>query len=330
MEWSMPNLRLVTWNIGGAKFLREKKPVQNALRTRINQGLTELIQKHQPDLILLQETVRYGHSEHPTDFIRPPAGYYYDVSVAIDTLMQTHPSKWSTYRSGGHWSQKDYLAQGLGMLWKKDMAHAPIWEFRGIAGPVIEKEIVRLETGLYTGDRDTEPRLAVVTHFMISNKDQLRDIFIVHLHLSTLKGEREKFPRMDDLGSRTRLEQIEVILNGIVSRYEEWRLQTGYDEKKPSALWILAGDFNCTPDSPEIQKIERMNFIDMNPDKGQGSKGQGFPENRAEITVDYIFAGPRHHVFETKSLQTVIQNNSTPLYHLTGSDHYPVLAEVPV
>ena len=225
-------IKLVTWNVGGAKFLKEQRSTRTELQKRINQGLHSIIQKYQPDILLLQEVVRFGNGSGPSEFIQPPAGYFYDCSIAIDTRSQSHPLKWLPYRSGGHWSKTDYLAQGLGMLWKEELMHAPLWEFEGMRGPEIGKEIVRLETGLYTGDRDTEPRLLVVSHFITGDSEIPQDIFVIHLHLSTLKKEREGIQEMDEHGSRIRLTQIDLILNGVIARYQEFCQQAGMEKSR--------------------------------------------------------------------------------------------------
>jgi endonuclease/exonuclease/phosphatase family metal-dependent hydrolase len=328
LEFMSATIKLVTWNIGGAKFLKEPQATRIKLQEKINQGLHSVIRNVQPDILLLQEVVRFGSGSKVTEFIQPPAGYFYNGSIAIDTRSQSHPMKWRPYRSGGHWSKTDYLAQGLGMLWKKELKHAPLWEFEGAPGPDLEKEMVRLETGLYTGDRDTEPRLLVVSHFILDGVEKRQDIFVINLHLSTLKKEREGIPEMDARGSQIRLNQIGLILNGVIARHQEFSRQAVAARSRFPAVWIVAGDFNCTPDSAEIRTLKQNGFVDLNPRKGRGSKGKGFPDNRPEITVDYILAGQDAPALAVAQMQNVIPNNPEPFYEQTGSDHYPVFAEI--
>jgi endonuclease/exonuclease/phosphatase family metal-dependent hydrolase len=262
------------------------------------------------------------------NLIDVPEGYYYKPSIALDTKRQTYREKWEKFREAGGWSQDDYLALGTGILWRKDLTHCAIWDFDNAqAGNDIQNEEVHLDTGLYTGDRDTEPRLAVVAHFVLNSNETPLDIFIVNLHLTTLKGEREGILERDDLGSRIRLAQIDIILNGIVSRYNQWRKQKNIT--RVPALWFLAGDFNCTENSPEIAKIQRMNFLDIVPNKGSGTKGSGVPTTKATIVVDYIFAGSTYTTFNPNSVKDVISNNLV-LHNITGSDHFPLYGKLEI
>ena len=53
-----------------------------------------------------------------------------------------------------------------------------------------------MDSGLYFGDRNTEPRAALVSHFIYDSGPSTGDpkpldIFVVNLHLTTLMMERE-------------------------------------------------------------------------------------------------------------------------------------------
>jgi len=202
---------------------------------------------------------------------------------------------------------------------------------------MVAKEIVRLETGLFTGSRDTEPRLAVVVHFIIDSHDKPLDIFVVNLHLTTLKGEREGSPDKDAAAARVRRQQIDVVANGIVSRYNEWAAEKVKEEKKKDkqfkrmpAVWVIGGDFNCMPLSPEISAMGQMNFIDLSPHKGPGTKGDHVPIVDATITLDYLFAGPAYYSLDPYLAKIATDRNPTPLEPYKVSDHFPVLADVPL
>jgi endonuclease/exonuclease/phosphatase family metal-dependent hydrolase len=330
-------IRVITWNIGGAKFLG--LPADNPegmsrpeFRLALNKAIIKLCEDHQPDFVVLQEIVRYGDPAHPQDLLEKVPGYHFDTSIAIDTINHSHPTKWKKYIKEGKWDVDTYLAQGYGILWRENIEHAAIWDFAGRSGPKIEKEIVHLDTGLFTGNRDTEPRLAVVTHFIVRANSEPMDIFIVNLHLTTLKGEREGSPNKDDNASKTRQAQIDLVMHGIVSRYNEWvkdELKKRGIERPP-AVWILAGDFNCMPTSPEIGSIQRMNFIDLNPNKASGTKGKGVPLKKATITLDYIFAGPAYYALDPYFVRKEIEGNPTPFTHYQVSDHFPIIAEIPI
>jgi endonuclease/exonuclease/phosphatase family metal-dependent hydrolase len=330
-------IRIITWNIGGAKFLglpegNTQQIGRQIFSQELNKAIRKLCEDHRPDFVVLQEIVKYGDPARPQDLLKKVPGYHYDASIAIDTANHSHPTKWEKYIKKGDWSLNTYLAQGYGILWRENIEHASIWDFTPHLGPKIEKEIVHLDTGLFTGNRDTEPRLAVVTHFIIQTQGSPLDIFIINLHLTTLKGEREGSPNKDNDASKTRQGQIDIVMNGIVSRYNEWmreNLQKHGLDRQP-AIWILAGDFNCMPNSPELGSIQRMNFIDLNPNKGSGTKGKGVLLKKATITLDYIFAGPAYYALDPYFVRKEIEGNPTPFTQYRVSDHFPVFAEVPI
>ncbi len=323
-------IKIVSWNIGGAKYLSGKDSERDQYKNKLNNSLKRLAEDFDPDFIVLQEIVKYGDPALPEDPITPPSGYFYDASVAIDTKNQSHPTKWRKYYNEKKWPPKTYLAQGYGILWRKDIPHSSIWDFSENTENRIEKEIIRIDTGIFTGNRNSEPRLAVVTHFIKTVNEKPIDIFIINLHLTTLNGEREGYPNQDSLGIEIRHQQIDIVLNGIVSRYNEWAAKEYCEVSRPPAIWVLAGDFNCVPSSSEIKKIKRMNFIDLNPNKGSGTKGKGFPVSKATITLDYIFAGPAYFAIDPYLIKQDIEANPLPLYQFKASDHFPIFANLPI
>jgi endonuclease/exonuclease/phosphatase family metal-dependent hydrolase len=329
--------RVVTWNIGGAKFLDlpvqptpESPYTREMFRDDLHDALNRLTRDFRPDVILLQEIVRFGSLPDDLIEIAKIPGYYYAPSVAIDTVNQAHPQKWAKYYDRDKWPEGTYLAQGYGLLWRQTLPHAAIWDFAGQTGSTLEKEIVRIETGLFTGSRDTEPRIAVVTHFISEFQGKPLDIFVINLHLTTLKGEREGSPSKDVAASRVRQQQLEVVANGVVSRYNEWVADRRQKDKRLQAIWVLGGDFNCMPNAPEIKALERMNFIDLNPTKGSGTKGTTVPVERATITLDYLFAGPAYFSIDPYLAIQATNANPLPLSQYRVSDHFPVLADVPI
>jgi endonuclease/exonuclease/phosphatase family metal-dependent hydrolase len=208
-------------------------------------------------------------------------------------------------------------------------------------------EKVHLDSGLYFGDRNTEPRAALVAHFIIKPKgkgEQIPlDIFVVNLHLTTLTMEREGIPEIDLSASKIRQSQLDIIFRGIVSRYNTWKTQ-GFPVrgerrkakkwesfKRHQPLWILAGDFNFTEESVEYNSIKNLNFIDVINQKGSGTKSKGVGSNPT-LTVDYIFAGP-----EFISLDPIITKEkikSNVVIHRQDvkkiSDHFPMFASIPL
>ncbi len=376
-------IKILNWNIGGAKYLEDKKDERKKTKDKINKGLIRLIEDHDPHVITLQEIVKYGKkeidnegnkkisSEDIVDIkninknIEKEKQYCYHPFALIDTEKVSSRAKWEKVIKEDGWDKDEkgveinkdnlYFAQGNSFLIRKDMAHFPVWDVsksedgkNRVYGDNHAIEKVHLDTGLYFGDRNTEPRAALVAHFILGPDGIKRmkplDIFIVNVHLTTLKTEREGIPEIDMEASRLRLAQLDIIFYGIVSRYNTWK-QSGYlqrgERREPEdwetferyqPLWILSGDFNFTPESTEYELIKKMNFMDLilSDNKGKGTKAKGVG-NAATLTLDYIFAGPKFISFDPIITEPklrgnmVIDNNAVRV-----SDHYPMVAEIPI
>lgn len=210
-------------------------------------------------------------------------------------------------------------------------------------------EVVALESGLYFGERNTEPRAALVVHIVLSQigDEELPyplDVFVVNVHLTTLMLEREGVPAVDEKAAQTRMRQIDSVLNDVISRYNEWRAQSfvirgehippnskdgrveTHDRLPP--IWIIAGDFNFTPESLEYATLVRRGFLSMVPGRTK-AKGLG---NDPSLTVDYIFAGPRFEAIDPDRAEDFRENrNKVDVDDDTRvSDHFPLFASVPI
>lgn len=343
--------KVLNWNIAGAKFLEKKKDEREKYRTELNESLKDLIKAHKPDVLTLQEIVRYKEpGSDIRDLIDPIDGYNYYSFPLIDTENLSIRAKWNKLVKYGEWNKETFFAQGNSILFKKELPHFPVWSLPKSKNQKLERdghfiEQVSLQSGLYFGDRDTEPRAALVAHFVydvVSKDGNIKplDIFVVSIHLTTLTMEREGIPSVDAEASSIRLYQLNTIFNGIVSRYNSWR-QQGYLERgkprKPEEwethdryppIWIVAGDFNFTPESVEYKTIQMMNFIDCVPIKGNGTKakGTGLP---ATIVLDYIFAGPKFISLDPLITENAIRDNQVS-HNISVSDHYPMCATIPI
>ena len=350
MSRNYTGIKILSWNVGGAKFLKLPKsdpktrnpaPNRHEFRCALNKRLEQLLHLHRPDFVLLQEIVQYECYPNPFNLItREWEDYYYLPVIAIDTLNQNHPLKWKPYREEGAWSEDAYLAQGYGLLWKKKIYHCPIFgDFRDEQQlrndyhlPI---EIVHIDTGLYRGDRDTEPRLAVVAHFVLSAPDGPIDVFLVNLHLTTLKGEREGVLSRNREGRVIREKQLDLILDGIVSRYNQWWNERidDWKMKRHKPVWILGGDFNCLPDSDEIRKIRSNGFFNLIHDH-QPTKASGLG-SEAGIILDYLFAGLDNYSIDATIMQTdfteqLRQVSQTVIDGPMISDHRPISGYLPI
>jgi endonuclease/exonuclease/phosphatase family metal-dependent hydrolase len=324
------HITIMSWNMDGITFLKSDPEKRGPMKASITRQLKEdCIHKHRPDFIALQEIVRYEEDGVVKELVEPPQGYCYQSSISIDTARQNNPVKWEPIRKAGQWPAGAYLGQGNGLLWRNDIPHCSIWDLNGEkagCGEALRQEVIRIDTGLFIGTRDTEPRIAVVSHFIIEN----RHVLMVNLHLTTLLKEREGFPERDCMGAEIRGRQLDIVLNGIVSRYNQWRENQYVIDPDDRPIWFLAGDFNATENSLEIEKLKRLNFLDLCLDKGAGTK-RGKNRLSAALTLDYIFAGPAHYAFDPQTVESALEKTShPPVYDTTVSDHYPLVAKFPL
>lgn len=338
--------KILNWNIAGAKYLEEPERERNKFREELNNKLKECINRYKPDVVTLQEIVKYG--EHRKDILDPIDGYNFHAFPLIDTESLSIRAKWNKLEKRGGWPKGTYFAQGNGFLFRKDLPHHPVWSLpknSSYATKVPREhyiEKVSLESGLYFGDRDTEPRAALVAHFVYNPKEKPLDIFVINLHLTTLTKEREGIPEIDRKATKIRLSQLDVIFDGIISRYNSWR-RWGFRERgehrppeewesfdREEPVWILAGDFNATPTSHEYKMLQDLNFMDMIPNegKGTGTKASGIGKE-ATLTLDYVFAGPKFISLDPYFTEAGIRGNRV-LSEVTVSDHFPMVATIPI
>jgi hypothetical protein len=351
---------VLNWNIGGAKYLETKTKAERAkVRTELNEALNQLVKRHkpQPDVVTLQEIVRYREpsDEQIADLIDPIEGYDYCPVTLIDTELLSSQAKWNKVKADSDWNPNTFFAQGNAFLFKKTAPRFPVWDLSNLSKKsqvnsersFIER--VSLESGLYFGDRNTEPRAALIVHLIydplietdkpVQTRRPL-DIFVVNLHLTTLMMEREGIPEIDEQASRLREAQLTIVFNGIVSRYNSWKQQR-YPQRgvlrtpepweafqRHAPVWILAGDFNISPESDEYAHIRQKNFIDTVPQKGNGTKAKGVG-NPATLTLDYVFAGPKFISLDPFIEERGLKDNAVD-HNVFASDHYPMFASIPL
>jgi endonuclease/exonuclease/phosphatase family metal-dependent hydrolase len=342
--------KIINWNVAGAKFLEQKAKERAITRTKINETLISLIKEHDPDVVTLQEIVQYKDPNGKiVDLIDPPGDYKYYSFPLIDTDRLSFKGKWDKVRRLGGWSPETFFAQGNAILYHKNVAHVPVWSLLS-NGKFAKRdnrhyvEQVNIESGLYFGDRNTEPRSALVSHFIFNpdNDSKPQDVFVVNMHLTTLMMEREGIPEIDQRATKIRLSQLDIVFNGIVSRYNTWKREGFLDRGKKlnlskeetierhEPLWVLVGDFNFTPESEEYLTIKHLNFVDVIlPEKkapGTKAKGVGKP---ATIVVDYVFAGPKFISLDPNITQFDLLENCVD-HDIKCSDHYPCVATITI
>ena len=315
-DGSQDTFRVGTWNIGGLTFLRDLKKSRDVLNEEI--AVLCLNESEGLDVLLLQELT----SEDGEPILQPPKGYRLGREIVIDSKHHAHPRKWRELLR----KQKrptTVLSQGNAILWKTGLEHGSLWEPDvSHTSKELKPEIVRLDTGIYTGSRDSEPRIAMVTRFRKAG----RHIIVVNLHLTTLEHEREGTVERDAAGSAVRTRQVRLVLDGIVSTYNAWWRESGYSARLGEPIWILGGDLNGIPESDEVTMLTRARFFDLCRAKEFGTKRK-HNGARAELTLDYLFAGVVHHGI---SEHVAPMMNVPPLYAFRSSDHYPIFSEIEI
>jgi len=349
----MPIIKVMSWNMAGAKLLRQLNlddPQHSAASSYIN-AYREVWQNRMPflttpppqypDIILLQECI--GFIDHSPDPLRAGdgnlmwpsgdqilqniyGGYNCFFYPAFSSHKDPHPTKWQRYRNLPSFIEAE---QGYGICISNAGNLRKLWISNGStdvpAGPHeydLCLEAIPLPTGLYLGNRDTEPRLVIMGRMHITgNHGDARYVNFLNVHLTTLKDERVGKIRLNRKASERRLQQLDLILDNVISAYQEAtadRISRNADEGKDD-VWILGGDFNAKPDSKEITLVKRMGFVDGNPDKHLIDANPNRPHNGRIGTkwslnkillpptvLDYIFCGLERTTFPEGSQLTPI------------------------
>ncbi len=347
------DIRVMSWNMAGAKLFEQLDPepgpatasyiqaFRQAWETSIGAWL-QAEEGNRPDIILLQECIGFvDHASSPSGRWQEGAailgeifaGYDCFFFPALSSHANPHPGKWRRYAEDRsprtHIPAHVDIQQGYGICVRHGVSSRSLWVAdteapsadadRVQPGCMSCFESINVTTGLYLGNRDTEPRLAVMGRAKLESAGESRYLNYLNIHLNTLNGEREGNVRLDRKASASRLRQVELILDNVVSSYQETnrhrvpqgRAQNGRD------IWIIGGDFNTLPDSEEIAVIRRAGFIDAIPDKrievadqgggfsgGTGTKWSLGDMDSPPIVLDYIFCGLDQFTFPAGGLDT--------------------------
>ena len=302
-------IRVMSWNMAGAKLLGKlagppAKAAERYVSAYNSVWNNEIIpyftspdnSPEYPDIILLQECIgflrhterRSGRWESGQEILGKIFDNYTTFFFpALSSYTHPHPAKWEKYRQGqaiGNYLPEDIEAQqGYGICIRNKSLLRKIWvpvetdipegsdvpQMKSMFHHCFEK--TTLTTGAYLGNRDTEPRLAVMGRLMLPDDSPAgyRYVNFLNTHLTTLKGERTGSIRINQQASATRAIQLNMILNNVVSAYQEadkYRVRRSTPDRKED-VWIIAGDLNSTAESEEVSLLRRAGFVDGTPDK---------------------------------------------------------------
>ncbi len=363
-------IKIMSWNMAGAKLLGKLDSPPNNVASSYIKAYGN-VWEHSvkpylsvppndpdyPDIILLQECIgfrdtqrkssgRWQSGEHILQEVF--RGYRCFFFPALSSFTNPHPRKWQKYREGS--GIKEYLPddieaqQGYGICIRDDQRLRKIWVTdnswenadvpRGDYHLCFEE--INTTTGLFLGDRDTEPRLVIMGRMKVGVQGvDGRYLNFINVHLTTLKGERVGNIRLNRKGSSLRQQQLDLILENVISAYSEedaYRIPRISSARKED-IWIVGGDFNALLDSEELISVKRMGFVDGNPDKHLMDANRGSQYDNQIGTkwsldnpdqpltmADYILCGLERTTFPIGGIDTT--NSRRPFRPVFGDKEF--------
>lgn len=295
-------LRIATLNVSGGQKTFEEFP-HDTQQSRL-EALGLLVKQLDPTLLCLQEVSQSvdadGVSHTLLDNLIESGQYpdsFYGKTLSMETHLQVKKDIMvkGIFNDWRDWSKGNAILSKLpfGRLSEPDRAGAP-------------RNIPLYQPPAYQGNRDTEPRYAILARLK-----QPPYPFIATLHLTTLMGERH--PPL----TRNKIEQSHLMRDHQVSRLLDLVRVHILETDLPL---ILAGDFNAPRQEFCIAHLleAKNQFVRLIPEQ-EGSSHTGLDE-----AIDHIFFYPRKRLID---------------YHCRieagdlsrrASDHLPVVAEIQI
>ena len=289
------NLRIVTYNVGGGR---------DEFHTTATDILT-VIKNLQPDILGLQECTAWLDANHKS----------FSFSQQIDHVLGFEPAgylgKTISLQENFH-PRKKVMLDCLYKDWQDWIFGNAIctrYAFTRLGDPEtpgMPKNVTIFKPLVYEGNRDTDPRGAIISRVRVSDSAP----FIVSTHFTTLVGERggrtAPVPGKFEEAQTIRLQQAKKLLELLKPRLEE---------RQPI---ILMGDFNADPQEPCIRTVieGEGGFVRLTP------KSEIPTHPKVSKPVDHIFVFPGDAVQD----YTCWVDNSTAAQK--ASDHLPVAADI--
>lgn len=288
--------RLMTYNIGGGRKRHMSDKPQ----------ILKVIQDTSPDILAVQEVVQWCDAEglwhSDLDEIIEALGHEFELSIAPTLTMkdQMHPNNKAMVDA----LLSDYQD------WQKGNAVVSRWPFHRLGSPHqpgAPHSVPLHRSPVYEGNRDTEPRAALISRIGRSPQFPIA----ISMHLSTLIGERG-----DDIVSgkpeqAAHLREIET--RRLISLLRKHVLDA-------REIVFLLGDFNATLLEPSLQYLtDEGGFTAATPDQGK----QG-THPKVDQAIDHIFLFPPERIVHYESHIVDTQDAHQ------ASDHLPVVIDVTV
>ncbi len=305
-------LQVVSFNIGGARKMRPAPHNHNKLASDVVHVLRQIIQPDQPTLIALQETGQAMVNGVQKDVGRNIArglGAAYMDSFAAEVTMRhhPHPKQWNR----PDWQGMTHAAEGNAIITNLPPQGWSQGSYQPEGSPPMPSQWMRYATisraALYSsGDRDTQPRNLMAASL---NYRGIPFYFLnTHLGVLTDEDRHDLTNERSRAASQIRQAQAREILH-VVAELE----QAARAQGQPERAILLAGDFNATPDAPEMARLQGP-FQLLRP------QNAGWTHQEHRILIDHILLHDPHGQFAAVSCH--IQSR-LPFDDL--SDHRPVV-----
>lgn len=296
------NLRVATLNIGGGEKTFEES-THDTQQSRLK-ALEMLIKRLDADVLCLQEVSQYvdadGVNHNLMDKINNAGNFphaFYGKTVSMETHMQV---------------KKDVMVKGIFNDWwnwsKGNAIHTRV-PFARLGDPNrtgLPRNIPIFRPLAYEGNRDTDPRAALLTRLK-----EAPFPYVSTLHLTTLVGERlpDENPHKKEEARRMRFQQVSRLLDLVRANILE----------KNEPL-VIAGDFNAMDDEDCITHLlaSAPGFVRLVPD----NDGPTHPD--VARAVDHIFFCPRQR------LVSYACHIETSDLSRRASDHLSVVADLEI
>ena len=293
--------RLMTYNImGGTKD-----------RGSVSSDVIKVVREASPDILVIQEVAEFldadGAWHSALSQIAQAGDFGKHVHFGPTVCMREHTHVQQSLSVHGIFS--DWQD------WRKGNAILSRWEFVQLGAPSkpgIPRNVPLYQTPLYQGNRDTEPRYALIARI---NKTPVFP-FVLGVHFTTLVAEREQtrgsclLPGRAEEAQILRFKQAKRLLDLLREHVLERR-----------EVVFLLGDFNAVASEPCIASVleTEEGFVRLTP-----SKGPDATHLKAHGPIDHVFVYPRNRLIE---YQSWIVDSPTAR---RASDHLPVVADVKV
>jgi endonuclease/exonuclease/phosphatase family metal-dependent hydrolase len=291
-EQAPQTYRLMTYNLGGGHGDLS--------------AAAQVVREAQPDILALQEAIRVqdvdGRWRSDLDaiaqaFVEPRYAHYEPTLTLAEHLDVT----------------KRPMAQAVfadNLDWQHGNALVSRWPFHRLGNrtvPGTPRMVPLFRPAVYQGDRDTDPRAALIGRV---GRAPLYPL-VIGLHLTTLVGERGErvIAGKPEQAAAMREEQTRRLLT----------LLKDHALARGEIVFIL-GDFNAPITEPAIRAVllGEGGFMALRPQNDLGTHA-GLRQ-----PIDHILVYPRARVADVRC-----QVIDSPLAY-RASDHLPVLAEVKI